>query len=69
MKPFFDFITSNSSLLSVIVTVCGGLFGFIKWIDSRNSELREKRYVRYMELVGTIAGKNKPNIMDQIIAV
>lgn len=67
------FISQNAQLIGVLVTVFGGLFAFIKWIDLRNRELKEKRYARYTELVGTIAGKRpdgvSPTMLDQIVAV
>ncbi|MFA4994540.1 MAG: hypothetical protein WC521_04465 [Bdellovibrionales bacterium] len=68
-----NFITENSQLLSVLTAVIGGVFAFIKWIDVRHMELREKRYAKYMELVSTISGRHPDGnalcITEQIAAV
>lgn len=67
-----DFISENSQLLSVITVTLAGLFAFIKWIDTRNRELKEKRYSTYMGLISVISGKREdgttPNLTEQIAA-
>lgn len=68
----FEFISENSQLLGVIIVTFGGLFAFIKWIDTRNRELREKRYSTYMNLISVISGKREdgttPNLTEEIAA-
>ncbi|MDD3183369.1 MAG: hypothetical protein PHD48_11290 [Alphaproteobacteria bacterium] len=68
-----NFITENSQLLSVLTAVIGGVFAFIKWIDIRRLELKEKRYSKYMGLISTISGNrpdgSTPRITEQIAAV
>ena len=54
-----EFITGNKDLLSVISVTLAGLFVFIKWLDTRNNELKEQRYKSYMELVSLISGNKK----------
>jgi hypothetical protein len=71
---FFQFITENTQLISVLVIVGGGVISFIKWLDTRNRELREKRYAKYMDLISTISGANHPDgstprMTEQIAAV
>jgi len=67
-----EFITQNKDLIGLIVVSLAGLFGFVKWIDTRRRELREKRYKTYMDLIGVISGKRAdstiPNITEQIAA-
>lgn len=67
-----QFIEHNKDLLGLIAVVMGGVFVFVKWIDSRNRELKEKRYQNYMDLIGVISGKRKdsttPNMTEQIAA-
>ncbi len=67
-----DFITQNKDLISVFTVSLAGLFVFVKWIDARNRELKEKRYKTYMDLIGVISGKRAdsttPNLAEQIAA-
>ncbi|MBI5910692.1 MAG: hypothetical protein HY848_12165 [Betaproteobacteria bacterium] len=46
-----EFISTNSALLGVIITVCGGVFAFIKWNDQRRRELQERRFEQYWKLL------------------
>lgn len=68
-----QFITQNKDLIGLITVSITGIFVFIKWIDNRNRELKEKRYKTYMDLIGVISGKradsSTPNISEQIAAV
>lgn len=68
----FEFIAQNKELIGFAIAVVAGLFAFIKWIDTRNRELKEKRYRIYMDLIGVISGKRAdsttPNITEQIAA-
>lgn len=68
-----EFITQNKDLISFFTVSIAGLFVFIKWIDSRNRQLKEKRYETYMNLIGVISGKRldstTPNITEQIAAI
>lgn len=67
-----NFITQNQSLIGTIIVSITGLFAFIKWIDSRNRALKEKRYSTYMGLISTISGKSvdsiSPKLTEQIAA-
>ncbi|SHJ38948.1 hypothetical protein SAMN02745216_01552 [Desulfatibacillum alkenivorans DSM 16219] len=67
-----NFISQNKDLLSLAIVCFTGLFGFVKWIDTRRRELSEKRYKTYMDLIGVISGKRAdsttPNITEQIAA-
>lgn len=67
-----EFISQNSSLVSVFTISIAGLFAFIKWVDSRNIELKEKRYKTYMDLISAISGHRNdgttPNLTEQIAA-
>jgi hypothetical protein len=68
-----EFITQNKDILGIITISVTGLFVFIKWIDSRNRELKEKRYETYMNLISVISGKRTdsttPNLTEQIAAI
>lgn len=70
---FLEFISQNKDLIGLITVSIAGLFIFIKWIDTRNRELKEKRYKTYMDLIGVISGKrsdsSRPNFTEQIAAV
>ena len=67
-----DFIIQNNALFSTIAILGAGFFAFIKWIDNRNRELKEKRYSKYMALISIISGKREdgttPNLTEQIAA-
>lgn len=73
LKTVLEFITANTQLISTITIVFGGLFAFVKWLDSRNRELKEKRYSKYMELISIISGYHingsTPKLTEQIAAV
>ncbi len=68
-----EFISENSQLLGIVTVSLAGLFTFIKWIDTRNRELKEKRYDTYMNLVSVISGMRKngqgAKLTEQIAAV
>ncbi|TOA90231.1 hypothetical protein CGK17_16610 [Vibrio parahaemolyticus] len=68
-----EFITENKDLIGVLAVVFSGLFAFVKWLDTRKRELREKRYRTYMDLISIISGKRQdssaPNITEQVAAV
>jgi len=68
-----QFVSQNKDLIGLITVSIAGFFAFIKWIDNRNRELKEKRYRTYMDLIGLISGKrvdsSAPNITEQIAAV
>lgn len=67
-----EFITQNTNLIGLITISFTGLFAFIKWMDSRSKELKERRYSTYINLVSVISGKRSdstvPNITEQIAA-
>jgi hypothetical protein len=70
---FLQFITENKDLIGLVTVVVGGIFVFVKWLDTRNRELKEKRYKTYMDLIGVISGKrtdsSTPNLTEQIAAI
>ena len=65
-------ILENKDFIGLIIVAVSGLFVFIKWIDNRNRELKEKRYKAYMDLIGVISGKRSdsttPNFTEQVAA-
>jgi hypothetical protein len=67
-----EFISEIKDLIGFVIAIIAGLFAFVKWIDTRNRELKEKRYKTYMDLIGVISGKRTdstiPNITEQIAA-
>jgi len=50
-----------------------GWIGLFQWLDSRNREIKERRYSKYIELINTVSGTrpdgNTPNVTEQIAAV
>lgn len=52
----FEFVSQNTGNITLLVTIGAGLFGFIKWLDSRNQRLRNERYEQYMRLIESISG-------------
>jgi hypothetical protein len=68
-----ELISQNTEIIGFVVAIFAGLFAFVKWIDTRNRELREKRYKTYMDLIGVISGKRTdsttPNLTEQIAAI
>lgn len=66
-----EFISANTQLFSVAISAVVGFSAFVKWVDSRNRELEEKRYSDYMNLIGVISGTRKdgsPATMTEEIA-
>ena len=70
---FLDLIAQNKDLIGLVTVSIAGIFVFVKWMDNRNRELKEKRYKTYMDLIGVISGKrvdsSTPNMTEQIAAV
>ena len=68
-----DFVSQNSTALTALLTVAGGIFAFIKWLDARAVEQKEKRRQRYERLIDIIIGQvvdgRKPVVLQQIVAV
>ena len=52
----FEFIGNHSSQITVIFAVGAGVFAFIKWLDARNQELKDKRYERYVQHIHILSG-------------
>ncbi len=67
-----NFITQNTNLVGLITVSLTGGFVFIKWLDARKRELKERRYTTYMALVSIISGKradsSTANMTEQIAA-
>lgn len=42
-----EFINQNKDIIEFVAAISGGIFAFIKWLDSRNRELKENdtRYI------------------------
>lgn len=53
------FISQNIDNITLIIAIFAGLFTFIKWIDSRNRELKNERYKKYMQLIKIISGSKE----------
>ncbi len=68
-----EFISQNKDFIGFVIAIIAGFFAFVKWIGTRNRELQEKRYKKYMDLIGVISGKRfdstTPNLTEQIAAV
>ena len=73
MRPVMNLISENNQLISTIVFALAGIFSVIKWLDTRNRELQEKRYSKYMDLISIISGNRSdsttPRMTEQIAAV
>ncbi len=54
-----EFISQNIDSITLIIAIFAGLFAFIKWIDSRNRELKNERYKKYMQLIRAISGSKE----------
>jgi|GEM_PF-2925961 len=67
------FITENNSFILLMIGMISGTVGFIKWLATRQQEMKEKRYSKYMDLIGIIAGNrpdgNHAKMTEQIAAV
>jgi hypothetical protein len=50
-----------------IVVIVGGLFAFIRWLDQRQRELKERRFEQYWKLLDT--SQNDPHIAHQKVAL
>lgn len=68
-----DFVSSHTGALTAVLTVAGGVFAFVKWLDARALEQKEKRRQRYERLIDIIIGQEvdgrKPVVLQQIVAV
>jgi hypothetical protein len=66
-------LSSHTWALTALITVAGGIFAFIKWLDERALEQKEKRRQRYERLIDIIIGQevdgHKPVVLQQIVAV
>lgn len=51
----------NSLDLTLVVIIFTVFFAFIKWLDSRNQNLRNERYKNYMQLMKILAGSKTAN--------
>jgi hypothetical protein len=73
LEAISNLISQNNFLISVIIISITSLFAFIKWLDTRNREIKEKRYSKYRSLISTIFGKREdsstPNLGEQIACV
>ena len=73
MPDVGNFLLSHTGALTALLTVAGGIFAFIKWLDARSLEQKEKRRQRYERLVDIIIGQEidgrKPVVLQQIVAV
>ncbi len=45
--------------LSYLLPIVAGIFAFIKWVDSRNKQLKNDRYDKYIKLVKIISGSKE----------
>ena len=52
----FEFISANSDIIALLITVFAGFFGFIKWLDTRTLNLKNERYDKYILLIGVLSG-------------
>lgn len=58
-----QFIINHAEQLTIIFAICAGLFAFIKWLDARNQQLKNRRYECYMQHIRLISGlKNKDGL-------
>ena len=67
-----EFISQNIDSITLIIAIFAGLFAFIKWIDSRNRELKNERYKKYMQLIRVISVISRPRkggITEQVASV
>jgi len=51
-----ELITENNAYITLMIAIGAGLFAFVKWIDSRNQNLRNERYKSYMQLIRILSG-------------
>ncbi len=69
-----QFLTENNTQITLVIAIIAGVFAFVKWLDSRNQSLRDKRFENYMKLMRMISGVS-PNgdgsvgITEQIAAI
>ena len=57
--------------LTALVACFSFVFSFIKWLDSRNRELNNQRYLQYRELIRVICpfGEAKVSPPEQLLCV
>jgi hypothetical protein len=63
-----NFAAITASLTALVA--CGSfVFSLIKWLDSRNRELDNQRYLQYRELIKVISGGQGVLAHEQILCV
>ena len=62
-----EFISQNIDSITLIIAIFASLFAFIKWIDSRNREIKKEELKEYMKLISVISGGAK--ITEQVASV
>ncbi|MCP5405513.1 MAG: hypothetical protein H6922_04755 [Pseudomonadaceae bacterium] len=55
----FELFFQNTGSITLLISIGAGLFGFIKWLDSRNQRLRNERYEKYIQLIRTLSGSKE----------
>lgn len=68
-----NFLLNNFTVIATLITTlvaCSSfVFSLIKWLDSRNRELGNQRYLQYRELMRVICGGNGVHPPEQIVCV
>jgi len=51
-----ELIAENTNQITLIIAIIAGLFAFIKWLDTRNQNLKDERYKKYIQLIRILSG-------------
>lgn len=57
--------------LTALVACFSFVFSLIKWLDSRNREINNQRYLQYRELIRVLSpvGEEKVSLQEQILCI
>ena len=62
-----EFVLQNINSITLIIAIFTGFFAFVKWVDSRNREIRREERKEYIKLISAITGGI--NISEQVASV
>ncbi len=67
-----NFLLNNFAAITALVACFSFVFSLIKWLDSRNRELNNQRYLQYRELIRVICacdGEQRTSPPEQLLCI
>lgn len=54
-----ELIAQNNNQITMIVAIVAGLCAFLKWLDTRNQNVKNERYNKYIQLIKVLSGSKE----------